>query len=124
MHYGHINLLYRLSLLGELHVGVIDDFSVKNHKKISTVQDEFQRNKNVSSLLFVSSSRICGRGDEERVKLLKDLSIDAIYIGDDHKNNKDLLRLSKLTGAKFVTIKRTEGISSTILRKQIKERNL
>lgn len=123
LHYGHVNLLYRLSLLGELHVCVTDDVNVKNYKKITTIQDENQRNNNVSNLLFVKSSRICGRSDDERSRIIKELSIDAIYIGDDHKNNPDLIRLSKISNVKFVTMSRTEGISSTILREMIIKRN-
>lgn len=114
-HIGHLNLLKRLKDMGEyLIVGVsTDEFNLLKGKK--TVIKYEDRAKIVESIKFVDLV-IPEVSWEQKKSDINKFNVDVFAIGEDWKGKFD--ELNQYCEVKYLP--RTEGISSTELKKQLK----
>ena len=112
IHHGHIRILKKASKLGRVIVGLTKDKEILKYKKFKSPLNFNQRKEIVENLKFVS--KVIPANFFITEKFLVKNKIDYIVHGTDNKN-----KISK----KYIKIfKRTPGISSSILRKSIKEK--
>lgn len=122
MHYGHFNLLYRCATLNgencELYVGVSsDNFCLEKGKQTAIKED--RRLLMVSSYRFVKKAFL-EHSMAQKVEDVKKYKIDVFVLGSDYRETfpkmpeyQQLLDL----GCKVVFLERTDGISTTYLKK-------
>ncbi len=123
-HIGHLNLInHAKEYCDFLIVGVNADNLVQQYKHKTPVINESDRAEIVRNIKAVDSAVIVHTLDKEVA--LSMYHFDAIFIGDDWKGNprweKTKIDLAK-HGVDLVFLPHTEGISSTILRPEEKER--
>lgn len=112
IHHGHIRILKKASKLGRVIVGLTKDKEILKYKKFKSPLNFNQRKEILENLKFVS--KVIPANFFITEKFLVKNKIDYIVHGTDNKN-----KISK----KYIKIfKRTPGISSSILRKSIKEK--
>ena len=112
IHHGHIRILKKASKLGRVIVGLTKDKEILKYKKFKSPLNFNQRQEILENLKFVS--KVIPANFFITEKFLVKNKIDYIVHGTDNKN-----KISK----KYIKIfKRTPGISSSILRKSIKEK--
>ena len=112
IHHGHIRILKKASKLGRVIVGLTKDKEILKYKKFKSPLNFNQRKEILENLKFVS--KVIPANFFITEKFLVKNKIDYIVHGTDNKN-----KISK----KYIKIfKKTPGISSSILRKSIKEK--
>ena len=112
IHHGHIRILKKASKLGRVIVGLTKDKEILKYKKFKSPLNFNQRKEILENLKFVS--KVIPANFFITEKFLVKNKIDYIVHGTDNKNT-----ISK----KYIKIfKKTPGISSSILRKSIKEK--
>lgn len=117
-HVGHLNLINKAKENCEfLTVGVNGDELVNNYKHKVPVICETDRKKIVENIKAVDEAIIADTLD--KVKMLDKVGFDAIFIGDDWKDNprwkKTEEELAKYN-VDVVYLPYTQNISSTMLR--------
>lgn len=113
-HIGHLNLLRRLSELGEVVVGVsTDEFNLGKDKKCIIPFE--QRIDIVRGVRYVSQA-IAEESWEQKVDDIKKYNIDVFAIGDDWRGKFDFLK----EHCEVLYLPRTESISTTALKKSLK----
>ena len=114
LHQGHINLLRRAKELGDyLIVGVTSDNFDRNRGKLNVKNNVIER---------IDAVRATGYADEiiiedyigQKIDDIQRYNIDIFAIGSDWQGKFDYLN----EYCKVIYLKRTEGISSTMLRKR------
>ena len=118
LHIGHLNLLERLSAMGdELFVGVSTDAfnDIKGKKAVMSYED---RMRLVAALRCVSGV-LAEENWAQKEHDIKRLKVDVLAMGDDWEGKFDHF------GAfcRVVYLPRTTGISTTFLRETIAERS-
>jgi glycerol-3-phosphate cytidylyltransferase len=113
-HIGHLELLKRLSKLGdELIVAVsTDKFNEKKGKK--TIIPYKQRAKIIEAIKYVDKV-IPEKSWEQKIKDIKKYDVDVFAIGNDWEGKFDFLK----EHCEVIYLERTEGISSTKLKKSL-----
>jgi rfaE bifunctional protein nucleotidyltransferase chain/domain len=121
LHRGHIEYLYKSSLLGDfLIVAINSDNSVRNLKGISRpIQDEISRALIISSLEFVSYVTLFDEDDPSL--LIKEIFPSVLVKGSDYK-------IEQIAGYDFVlsyggkveTVEITKGYSTSKIIEKIK----
>ena len=114
LHYGHIKLLQRAKELGDhLTVGVSSDsFNLLKNKKSAMNLEE--RIKILKELKCVDEIIVEDNWDQKATDI-KDNNVDIFVIGDDWAGKFDFLP------CEVVYLKRTTGISSTLMKKILKK---
>lgn len=126
LHHGHINLLKKASKLGKVIVGLMTDKGIKSYKKKYPLISYQDRKKLVSSIKFVK--KIIPINGLEYVKIAKKFKFDYFVHGDDWKKGvqsserKKLIVAMKIWKGKVKDFKYTKKISSSLIKKNIKER--
>lgn len=119
LHTGHINLMYRTSKLGNVHVLVTSDrLNVENINKEPLVLNENIRLDLVKSLVFVNEAVIFDpleRGFTLE-EYFKENNIAGIVYGSDYINDSNRKNMALKNNIEFIIFDRTEGVSSTELR--------
>jgi glycerol-3-phosphate cytidylyltransferase len=114
LHEGHLNLLRRAKALGDyLIVGVTDENYDRSRGKLNVVQSTKKRVNAIKKLDFVDKV-IVEKHKNQKVEDIIKYDVDIFAIGDDWVGYFDYLK--KYTKVKYLP--RTEGISSTKLRKE------
>ncbi len=117
-HIGHLNLINEAKRYCDyLIVGVNSDQLVENYKKKTPIIVQENRRQIVENIKAVDQGVIATTLD--KVEMWKQLKFDAIFIGDDWKNNKRWMNTQKelaIYGVDVVFLPHTDGISSTLLR--------
>ena len=108
LHHGHIRLLKKANKLGKVIVALTKDSEIKKYKKYKPELNFKHRKEILESIKYVQ--KVIPSNFYITEKLLKKYRINFLVHGSDNKN---LISKSKL-----IIIKKTEGISSTILRKK------
>ena len=122
-HIGHLNLLNNAKKQCEyLIVGVNKDVLVKKYKNKLPVVSEEDRVKIVEAIKSVDKAILTEELDKE--KKVKKFKVDAIFIGDDWKDNPrwiETKNVMKEKGVDVVFLPYTKRISSTKLREAVKD---
>lgn len=117
-HVGHLNIINNAKVQCEyLVVGVNSDVLVQEYKNKTPVINQNDRSKIVSNIKAVDEVIISETLDKE--KQLELVGFDAIFIGDDWKDNTRWEETKKRLaekGVDVVFLPHTDGISSTELR--------
>lgn len=114
LHRGHLNLLKRAKALGDyLIVGVTDENYDRSRGKLNVSQSTKQRVKAIKGLDFVDKV-IIEKHKKQKAQDMQKYGVDIFAIGDDWVGAFDYL--NRYTKVRYLP--RTEGISSTKLRKE------
>ena len=120
IHYGHVELFRRAKALGDkLIVAVQDSSTVLKYKPSATlVESTEMRAYMVSAIRYVDEVVIYTDVD----KLVRELDFDIFVTGGDqnHKGFQDATSWCTSHGRQVVSLPRTEGVSSSALKEQIK----
>ncbi len=113
-HIGHLELLKRLSKLGDKLIVAVstDKFNEKKGKK--TIIPYKQRAKIIKSIKYVDKV-IPEKSWDQKVKDVKKHNIDVFAIGNDWEGKFDFLK----EHCEVIYLERTHGISSTKLKKTL-----
>ena len=114
LHVGHMNLLKRAKALGDyLIVGVTDENYDRSRGKLNVVESTKKRVKAIEALDFVDKVIVETHKNQKAEDMVK-YDVDIFAIGDDWVGAFDYL--NKYTHVEYLA--RTEGISSTKLRRE------
>lgn len=114
LHIGHMNLLRRAKALGDyLIVGVTDENYDRSRGKLNVSQSTKKRVKSIEALDFVDKVIVETHKNQKAEDMVK-YDVDIFAIGDDWVGAFDYL--NEYTHVEYLA--RTEGISSTKLRKE------
>jgi len=114
LHVGHMNLLERAKDLGDyLIVGVTDENYDRSRGKLNVIQSTETRVKAIEALDFVDKVIVETHKNQKAEDMVK-YDVDIFAIGDDWVGAFDYL--NEYTHVEYLP--RTEGISSTKLRKE------
>lgn len=114
LHKGHIRLLKRAKALGD-HLTVCvstDEFNALKGKKAYT---SFEDRKYILEAIKYVDEVIPEEGWDQKISDVKDHNIDIFVMGDDWKGQFDFLS----DYCKVVYLPRTEGISTTKIKKDL-----
>ena len=124
VHPGHINILKEASKLGKVIVGLLNDNAISSYKKIPFMSFE-QRRAVIEGIKYVSET--VEQRTLDYTDNLKQIKPHYVVHGDDWKNGiqkpirqKVIDVLGEWNG-ELIEIPYTEGISSTGIKKNIKE---
>lgn len=124
-HIGHLNILRRAKELCDyLIVGVTTDDLCYKRKHKYPIISETERLEIVKSIRYVD--RALFQTNMDKVSAAKQLGADAIFVGSDWENTPAWLSYEKelkKIGCDVVYLKHTDGISSSILRAKLNERD-
>ena len=120
-HIGHLNILKRAKEQCEyLIVGVSTDELVQDYKSKTPIIPYEERCEIVSSIKYVDET--VSQSDMDKLKAVKRLNADAVFVGSDWKGTPTWNRLEeelKKINCSVVYLDHTDGISSTILRDKL-----
>ncbi len=116
LHYGHINLLRRAKELGDYLIVCLstDEFNALKGKKAFFTYE--QRKMLLEAIRYVDLV-IPETSWEQKVNDVKEYHVDIFVIGDDWKGKFDFL---KEQGVEVVYLERTKEISTTEIKKSLK----
>lgn len=121
-HIGHLNLLANAKKQCDyLIVGINTDRLVREYKNKQPIIPEDQRAKIVSAIKYVDEVILTDTLDKEVIA--NKIKFDAIFIGDDWKNNERWINTkNKMSekGIDVIFLPHTDGISSSEIRTKIK----
>ena len=114
LHVGHMNILKRAKALGDyLIVGVTDENYDRSRGKLNVIECTSKRVKAIEALEFVDKV-IIEKHKKQKAQDMVKYDVDIFAIGDDWVGAFDYL--NKYTHVEYLP--RTEGISSTKLRRE------
>ena len=116
-HIGHLNLLRRSKELGDYLVVAVssDDFNAIKGKKC--VIPDYERMAIVEAIKYVDEV-IPENSWDQKIKDVQEHNIDVFVMGDDWKGKFDFLK----DYCEVVYLPRTEGISTTQLKDELKNK--
>lgn len=124
-HIGHLNVIMNAKkLCDQLIVAVSSDDLVKNQKGVIPIIPFEERMKIVQALRYVDRVVTQESYDiEGKIQAAKEYGVDVMFVGDDWKGsakwNTIEEKLAEI-GVDVVYLPHTEGISSTMLRKLLR----
>ena len=120
-HIGHLNILRRAKEQCDfLIVGVTTDELCYQRKQKYPIINEAERMAIVEAIRYVD--RVVPQADMEKIKPVKELCADAVFVGSDWKGTDAWNQYEKEfaeVGCTVVYLDHTDGISSSILRGKI-----
>jgi cytidyltransferase-like protein len=120
LHRGHLNILTQASALGELVVGIMTDHGVEEAKGVRPILSLEERDAQVRSLPFVAE--VIHYTDTDQRPNYASVKPDVVVQGDDwlfSADRTDALRYLQENGVRLVLLPRTQGISTTEIRKRV-----
>lgn len=120
LHRGHLNILTQAAALGELTVGIMSDQGVEDTKGARPILSLEERDAQIRSLPFVSE--VIHYTDVDQRANYSALRPDIIVQGDDwlfSADRTDALNFLRANGIRLVLLPRTQGISTTEIRKRV-----
>lgn len=124
IHPGHLNILIRASELGEVTVGLLTDAAIASYKRVPFMSFD-NRKQVIESLKYVSKVI-----KQETLSYIPNLTLiqpDYVVHGDDWQNGiqsstrQGVIDALSQWGGQLVEVPYTTGISSTSIKKAIKE---
>ena len=118
LHYGHINILRRAKMHGDYLVVCLstDEFNSQKGKKCYFSYE--QRKQLLEAIRYVDLVIPENNWEQKRTDI-HEYHIDTFVIGDDWKGKFDFLEEE---GAEVVYLERTQDISTTTIKKDIKQK--
>lgn len=120
-HIGHLNLLnHAKDFCDYLIVGVNTDRLVMEYKNKQVVINEQERAEIVTNIKSVDKVILTDTLDKNIIS--EQIKFDAIFIGDDWKNNERWINTQKSMkekGIDVIFLPHTDGISSSLIREKI-----
>ena len=120
LHRGHLNILTQAAALGELVVGIMTDQGVEDTKGVRPILTLEERDAQVRSLPFVSE--VIHYTDVDQRENYRAVKPGIVVQGDDWLFSADrstALEFLRDNGIRLVLLPRTEGISSTEIRRRV-----
>ena len=120
LHRGHLNILTQAAALGDLIVGIMTDKGVENTKARRPILTLEERTAQLQSLPFVAS--VVPYTDPDQRPVYERLKPDIIVQGDDWLYSADrtaAIEHLKANRIRLVLLPRTEGISTTEIRRRV-----
>ena len=108
IHHGHIRLLKKASKYGKVIVALVTDQEIKKNKGYMPEMNYSQRKEIIQSIRYVN--KVVPSKFILNDKFLNKFKINFLVHGNDNKN--------KINKKRLLIFKRTNNISSTILRKR------
>ena len=117
-HIGHLNLLRRAKELGDYLIVAVcsDEFNLKEKGKVCQIKD-VDRMEIARAIKYVDKV-IPEENWEQKVKDVQKYNVDVFVMGDDWKGKFDFLK----EYCEVVYLPRTEGISSTQLKEEMRNK--
>lgn len=123
-HIGHLNILARAKAQCEtLIVGVTTDALCQERKQKRPIIAEQDRMAIVAAIRYVD--RVVPQTTMDKISAVRDLGADAVFVGSDWQGTEAWLRYERefaSVGCDVIYLDHTEGISSSILREKLNER--
>lgn len=120
LHRGHLNILTQAAALGELTVGIMTDQGVEDTKGARPILSLEERDAQIRSLPFVSS--VIHYTDVDQRTNYAAVRPEIVVQGDDWLFSADRsagLEYLRANGIRLVLLPRTQGISTTEIRKRV-----
>ena len=120
LHRGHLNILTQAAALGELTVGIMSDQGVEETKGSRPILTLEERDAQIRSLPFVDD--VIHYTDVDQRENYAQVRPDIIVQGDDWLFSADrtaAVQYLRDHGIRLVLLPRTEGISTTEIRKRV-----
>jgi cytidyltransferase-like protein len=120
LHRGHLNILTQAAALGELTVGIMSDQGVEDTKGSRPILSLEERDAQIRSLPFVGE--VIHYTDVDQRANYAALRPDIVVQGDDWLFSADrtsALNYLRDNGIRLVLLPRTQGISTTEIRKRV-----
>lgn len=122
-HIGHLNILRRAKEQCDyLIVGVTTDELCYSRKQKYPIINQEDRRAIVEAIRYVD--KVVYQSDMEKVRPVKELSADAVFVGSDWKGTDAWNQYEKdfaAVGCTVVYLDHTDGISSSILREKLNQ---
>ncbi len=123
-HIGHLNILKRAKEQCDyLIVGVTTDELCQQRKNKTPIIPLHDRKKIVEAIRYVD--RVVEQRDMNKVSTQKDLNYDVVFVGSDWKGTpswNEYEKEYKKLGVDVVYLPHTDGISSTILKNKLENK--
>lgn len=123
-HVGHLNILRRAKeQCDHLIVGVSTDENVQNYKKKTPIIPFEERIEIVKAIRYVDE--VVPQVNMDKFQAWERLHFDALFHGDDWRGSSMYDEIEKklaAVGCDVVFLPHTDGVSSTLLAKKLKER--
>lgn len=120
LHRGHLNILTQAAALGELTVGIMTDQGVEETKGSRPILTLEERDAQIRSLPFVND--VIHYSDVDQRENYAKVRPDIIVQGDDWLFSADraaAVQYLREHGIRLVLLPRTDGISTTEIRKRV-----
>jgi cytidyltransferase-like protein len=120
LHRGHLNILTQAAALGELTVGIMSDQGVEDTKGARPILTLEERDAQIRSLPFVAD--VIHYTDVDQRENYARVQPDIVVQGDDWLFSADrtaVVQYLREQGIRLVLLPRTEGISTTEIRKRV-----
>ena len=124
IHSGHLNIIKEASDLGDVVIGLLTDKAIASYKRLPFMNYE-ERFKIISSIKGVE--KVIPQETLSYISNLNKIKPDFVVHGDDwkegiqSKTREEVLETLAKWGGKLIEPKYTEGVSSTIIQKSIRE---
>ncbi len=120
LHRGHLNILTQAAALGELTVGIMSDQGVESTKGTRPILSIDEREAQIRSLPFVTE--VIRYTDVDQRQNYTAIKPDIVVQGDDWLFSEDrtsAIGYLREHGIRLVLLPRTQGISTTEIRKRV-----
>jgi len=120
LHRGHLNILTQAAALGEITVGIMTDKGVESTKGSRPILSLEEREAQIRSLPFVA--QVIHYTDPDQRSNYASVRPDIVVQGDDWLFSADrtaALDYLRENGIRLVLLPRTQGISTTEIRKRV-----
>ena len=117
-HIGHLNLLKRAKALGDYLIVAVssDDFNLREKGKVCQIKD-VDRMEIVKAIRYVDEVILEENWEQKKLDVQK-YDVDVFVMGDDWEGKFDFLK----EYCDVVYLPRTEGISSTMIKSELKQK--
>lgn len=120
LHRGHLNILTQAAALGELTVGIMSDQGVEATKGTRPILSIEEREAQIRSLPFVAE--VIRYSDVDQRQNYANIKPDIVVQGDDWLFSEDrtsAIGYLREHGIRLVLLPRTQGISTTEIRRRV-----
>ena len=119
LHYGHINLLRRAKERGDYLIVALSTDEFNSEKKGKKTYYSYEQRKLMLEAIRYVDKVIPEENWEQKISDIKQYQVDTFVMGDDWKGKFDFLK----DYCEVVYLPRTEGISSTQVKKELLKNN-